>query len=92
MSLGSRTKDPADSRNYAIDWSAWLTSQNNDTISSSTWTGGGATIAASSNSTTSAVAKVSGGAAGNVYTVANTVVTTAGQTRRVSFQLNVDTQ
>lgn len=93
MSLGSRTKDPADIRNYAIDWSPWLTSQGSDTISTSTWSGGGLTIAASSNTATTATAKVSGGTAGRSYTVSNTIVTATGtQTRKVSFQLNVDTQ
>jgi hypothetical protein len=93
MSLGSKTKDPADIRNYAIDWSAWLTSQGSDTISSSSWTGGGLTIASSSNTSTTATAKVSGGADGQAYTVSNTIITATGmQTRKVSFQLNVNTQ
>lgn len=93
MSLGSRTKDPADIRNYAINWSAWLTSQNNDTITGTpTWSGGGLTIVSSSNTTTAATAKVSGGTDGRSYTVSNTIVTAGGQTRKVSFQLDVNTQ
>ncbi len=93
MSLGSRTKDPADIRNYAIDWSAWLTSQGSDTISTSVWSGGGLTIVSSSNTTTTATAKVSGGSDGTAYTVSNTIVTATGaQTRKVSFQLDVQTQ
>lgn len=93
MSLGSRTKDPADSRNYAIDWTAWLASQNNDTISGApVWTGGGLTIVSSTNTTTTATAKVSGGTAGQTYTVANTIVTAAGQTIKKSFLLSVETQ
>lgn len=93
MSLGSRTKDPADSRNYAIDWSAWLTSQNNDTISGTpAWAGGGLTVVSSSNTTTTATAKLSGGTAGQTYTVANTIVTAAGQTIKKSFLLSVETQ
>lgn len=93
MSLGSRTQDPADSRNYAINWTAWLTSQNNDTITGvPAWSGGGLTIVSSANTTTTATAKVSGGTAGRAYTVSNTIVTAAGQTRKVSFQLNIDTQ
>lgn len=93
MSLGSRTKDPADIRNYAIDWSAWLTSQNSDTINSSSWSGGGLTIVSSTNTTTTATAKISGGTAGQAYTVSNTIVTATGtQTRKVSFQMNVNTQ
>lgn len=93
MSLGSRTKDPADIRNYAIDWSAWLTSQGSDTINMSSWAGGGLTIVSNSNTSTTATAKVSGGTAGASYTVSNTIVTATGtQTRKVSFQLDVNTQ
>jgi hypothetical protein len=93
MSLGSRTKDPADIRNYAINWSAWLTSQGSDTINTSSWDGGGLTIVSDSKTATTATAKVSGGTDGHAYTVSNTIVTATGtQTRKVSFEMNVNSQ
>lgn len=90
MSLGLLTKDPADIRTYTIDWSVWLGS---DTISTATWTLPSAltNVASTSTSTTSSI-KLSGGSNGRVYNVACTVVTAAGQTKKVSFDLDVGTQ
>ena len=91
--IGSRVKDPADIRTYTINWAAWLTSLEADTLSTSTWILPAAlTNVAESNTTTLANVKLSGGATGQVYTVSNKVVTTGGQTRQVSFELVVETQ
>lgn len=90
MSLGTLLKDPADIRTYSIDWSAWL---GTDTISSANWTlpTGLTQVTASATSTVASI-KISGGSNGHTYTVACTVVTAAGQTKKVSFYLQVETQ
>lgn len=90
MSLGTMTKDPSDIRVYQIDWSTWLGSY---TISTSAWElDTGLTNAASSNTTTATQVLISGGQNGKVYRVANTVVTSNGETKKVSFDLQVETQ
>lgn len=90
MSLGTRIKDPADIRLYTIDWSEWL---DGATISSSTWSlASGLTNVTDANTTTTATVKISGGSNGHSYACANTITTSAGETRKVSFDLEIETQ
>lgn len=92
MILGSRTKDPADARTYKIDWSAWLTSINNDTIATPAWSvPAGLTLGSSSNTTTTTQARISGGVAQTTYTVYCTVTTAAGEIRKVGFNVTAVT-
>lgn len=90
MSLGIKIKDPADIRIYVINWATWLGSY---TISTSAWTlPSGLTDVADSNTSTTTQIKISGGSNGREYTVANTIVNSNGETKKVSFQLHVETQ
>lgn len=89
MTLGWREKDPADTRIYTIDWSPWL-SRLGTTISSSSWiVQAGVTNVQQSNTTTSTSIELSGGVDGQEYVIENTVVTVAGQTKKVKFTLMV---
>lgn len=87
-------KDPNDVLDYAVDWSAWLTAEN-DTVSSSSWSvetaGSGLTIDSSSfNSTTKkATAFLSGGNEGGPYRVRNRIITAGGRTKDMSLLIQV---
>jgi hypothetical protein len=72
------SKDPNAILDYAIDWSAWL---GTDTIASSTWTvPTGITKVSDTNTTTKTTIWLSGGTAGQVYTLTNRIVTTGVRT------------
>jgi hypothetical protein len=83
-------KNPADLIDYSIDWINVLKALNDDTIASATWNvpSGlvleGQTIA---GSVTSAV--ISGGTAGQVYTVGCQITTTGGRIVRRNVRLAV---
>jgi len=82
------TKDPDAVLDYAIDWSRWLGS---DTIQTSTWTvPPGLTEVTSSHTTTTATIWLSGGTAGETYTVTNRIVTAGGRTDERSIYLRVE--
>lgn len=81
-------KDPDAILDYTVDWSRWL---DTDTILTSQWTvPTGLTQASSSNTATSATAWLSGGAAGQSYTVTNRITTTGGRTDDRSFTIRVE--
>jgi hypothetical protein len=81
-------KDPGATKDYDLDWSAWLGS---DTIASSTWSAlpAGSALVMSNPSFVSPITKVwlSGGTLGQTYVLENTITTAAGETevRRVSI-------
>ena len=80
-------KDPSAVLDYAFDWSAWL---GDDTITSHTVTAAsGVTVASSTATTTAVTAWVSGGTAGQTYTVTNRIVTTGGRTDERTITLQV---
>ena len=80
-------KDPDATLDYIIDWSEWL---DTDTISTSTWTvPTGLTNVSDSNTTTTATIWLSGGTAGQRYTVSNRIVTAAGRTEDRSITIKV---
>lgn len=93
MSLGTRNKGPLDTRTYSIDWTAWLAGlAGTDTITSSTWVvPSPLSLVSQSNSTVKTNVRISGGVVPTAYTVQNTVTTTLGETKQVSFQLSVQT-
>lgn len=89
MILGTRTKDPADIRIYAINWAPWLGSY---TLSTSVWsTPTGITYVTDTLTTTATQVKLSGGTSGHTYVIANTVTTSNGETKRVTFEISVET-
>ena len=89
MALVTFLKDPDALLDYTIDWTTWL---DGDTIDTSNWTlPSGITEDSSGMDGTSSKATVwlSGGDAGTVYTVVNTIVTAAGRTDERSLDIKV---
>jgi hypothetical protein len=82
------TKDPDAILDYAVDWSRWLAG---DAIAASTWfVPTGLTKATESNTATKATVWLSGGVAGQTYTVTNRITTTGGRTEDRSFTIRVE--
>lgn len=82
-------KDPDATLDFGIDWSDWLAS--GETISTSVWTVE-AGIMEESNSHTDDVATIwlSGGTAGNTYTLTNRITTSGGRTDDRSILIKVE--
>ena len=87
------SKDPGATLQYSIDWSDWLPT--GDTIATSTFVQESTHTAnltlsgvATANGVTSVV--IAAGAAGNVYTIRNTVVTSANTTDVRRFRIQVE--
>lgn len=80
-------KDPDAILDYAINWETWL---DGDTISASAWSAA-ADITIDSDSHTDTVATVwlSGGTAGNTYTVTNHITTAGGREDERSIRIRV---
>ncbi len=73
-------KDPDSDYDYVIEWADWL---GTDIIASSTWAvqpAGELAVASDAFENASASAKVTGGVKGQVYRLANTIVTEGGNT------------
>ena len=82
------TKDPNAVLDYSIDWGRWLAG---DQIAASEWiVASGLTKMADSKTVTSATVWLSGGTAGQSYTVTNRVTTAAGRTEDRSFTIRVE--
>lgn len=90
-------KDPASTLTYEVDWTDWMPT--GDTISSSSFavsTVSGDTAAMSISlsgrvpSTERVYAKITGGSAGNTYTITNTVITDGGSTDVRRFRIKVE--
>ncbi|MBS1876637.1 MAG: hypothetical protein JSU00_25705 [Acidobacteria bacterium] len=82
------TKDPNAVLDYSIDWTRWLAG---DQIAASEWiVPSGLTKMADSKTATSATVWLSGGTAGQSYTVTNRITTAAGRTEDRSFTIRVE--
>jgi hypothetical protein len=82
------TKDPNAVLDYMIDWARWLAG---DEIASSDWTvPAGVTKVAATHTATNATVWLSGGTAGQAYTVTNRITTTGGRTEDRSFIVKVE--
>lgn len=82
-------KDPDATLDYSFDWGPWL---GTDTISTSTWVAdSGLTIVPASESfdNTTTIVFISGGTAGEIYTVKNRITTNGSRTDDRSFQLRI---
>ena len=78
MSRLTKTKDPDAVLDYGFDWSDWLAS--GETISTSAWVvDTGITADSDSNTTTITTVWLSGGTAGKVYRITNSITTSAGR-------------
>lgn len=91
------SKDTEAILTYTLDWSNWLT--NSETISSNSFdveTISGdsdpLTKTAQSNTDTSSTVKISGGTAGNIYKIYNTITTSGGLTERRYFRIKVESR
>jgi hypothetical protein len=90
MPFNAPPRDPSDIDYIGIDWSAWLTNRDNDTIVTSTWPEvDGLTIVSQSNTTTTTTVVLSGGTADNRYTVTNRIVTANGLQKDRSIVIHV---
>ena len=80
-------KDPHAVLDYVLDWTKW---PNGDTIAASEWTvPADLTLNSHSNTTTRSTAWISGGSAGQSYTVTNRITTVGGRTEDRSFIIAV---
>ena len=67
-------KAPGATKTYGFDWTSWMSI--GDTIASSAWViDAGLTVVTEDNSTTHTSIQLSGGVAGQEYTVTNTITT-----------------
>ena len=82
------TKDPNAVLDYSIDWTRWLAG---DQIATSEWiVPAGLTKLADSKTVSSARVWLSGGTAGQSYTVTNRITTVGGRTEDRSFIIRVE--
>jgi hypothetical protein len=87
MSIASFEKDPAAVLDYSGDWSAWL---GDDTIATSTWTvPTGITKNSDTHDATSVLIWLSGGTAGQKYTLVNHITTVGGRTDERTIVIKV---
>lgn len=85
----ARPKDPHEVLDYDIDWSDQMT-DDTDTISSSTWTvPAGITKDSDSETTTRTKVWLSGGTAGETYSLLNRIVTAGGRTMDQTVKLKM---
>ena len=82
------TKDPDAVLDYSIDWSKWLAG---DQIQTSEWTVSDPAIlgANDSNTATRTTVWLSGGMAGQSYTITNRITTSGGRTDDRSFTVKI---
>lgn len=82
------TKDPNAVLDYTIDWTRWLAG---DQIATSEWLApSGLTKMADSKTAASATVWLSGGTAGELYTVTNRITTAGGRTEDRSFTIRAE--
>lgn len=79
-------KAPSEVRNYSFDWTTFL---GEDTIASSGVTVTGVTLVSDTNDATSSTVKVSGGTAGTIARIVNTITTAGGLTETETFLLPI---
>jgi hypothetical protein len=82
------TKDPNAVLDYTLDWARWLAG---DQIATSEWLVlAGLTKVADTKTASSATVWLSGGTAGQSYTVTNRITTSGGRTEDRSFTIRVE--
>lgn len=89
MTYSWPVKDPSDVLDYGIDWSTALDA--NDTIATSSFsiTPSGLTAGTEAKTLTATSIFLSGGTAGQVYSVVNTITTVLGRTMQRTVSLTV---
>lgn len=82
------TKDPNAVIDYSLDWTRWL---DGDAIATSEWiVPDGLVKVTDSRTTKIATVWLSGGLAGQSYTITNRITTTGGRTEDRSFAVKVE--
>ena len=83
-------KDPSEIIDYTFDWDDTHL-EAGETISTSVWavSPSGPTLSGDANTTTTATTFISGGTAGNVYMLTNTVTTSMSRTVQRSISIRV---
>ena len=82
------TKDPNAVLDYSLDWTRWL---DGDAIATSEWiVPDGLVRVTDSRTTKIATVWLSGGLAGQSYTITNRITTTGGRTEDRSFAVKVE--
>ena len=86
-------KDPGAALDYGVDWGSDYLS--GDVLATSEWAvepveSGGLSIAAEAHDLLRSSVSLSGGVAGHLYRLTNTVTTTAARTDRRSFTIRVE--
>ena len=87
-------KDPAATLDYTVDWSDWMplsSNLNTAVFTTSTITGDTAPLTIDSTAVVNdlAVAVISGGTAGEIYTITNTITTDNSETDSRQFRIKV---
>jgi len=86
----SPDKDPTAVLDYSVDWTQWLAQ---DTLATSSWSADvGITVTATSFTTTVATVWLSGGTAGRIYSIHNSITTVGGRVNEQSFKIRVTPQ
>lgn len=89
----SFVKDPDAVLDYAIDWTDWLASRGSDTISASAWiVPDGITKDSDEFTDTVATIWLSGGTAGETYSLTNRVTTAGGRVQDKTIKIKVKEQ
>jgi len=88
-------KDPEAYLTYTVDWVDWVPggdSLSTSTFTTSTISGDAAPIVIAATTTigAQAVVEISGGSAGELYTITNTITTTNGETDIRRFRIRVE--
>lgn len=85
--LPTFVKDPNETLDYKVDWSAYLAG---DTITTSTWTvDSGLTKGSTPFTASAAVVWLSGGTDYTTYKATNTIVTAGGRTAERTIQIQI---
>ena len=87
FSIGNFIKDPDETLDYTVDYSAFLPAT--DEITSAAWNAGTLSVTSQSFSDKTATVWLSGGVEGTKYTVTSRIVTSEGRIVERSFIIKV---
>lgn len=87
--MGTMKKGDEEVLDYSVNWSTWLSAQE-DSIATSTWrVPAGLTQVSDQATTDSAVVKISGGIPDELYEITNIITTAAGLTAERTMKILV---
>ena len=90
MALTTFPKDPHATLDYSLDWSEWLAV--GESLTCSVWTRSSTDLKEVNTNLTTSIATIwlSGGAAGNIYTVANKIGTSGSRIDERTIAIKVE--